>query len=451
MALPYSPAFLSLFLLFCSTSTPLLAFPSANSSQHRFVAKLIHRDSIFSPSYKPNDTVKDRAARMVQNSNARYAYILDKTLASTSRSFQPGLIADGISQVFLVSFSIGLPPVPQLAVMDTSSSLTWIQCLPCKSCYKQKSQIFDPSGSSTYAKLPCGTRYCDYTDSHLFCDNRDTCIYEQFYIDGSYSTGNMATEQLNFDTSDQGLGVLRNVLFGCGHENIQSGARTWTGVFGLGASPISIFAKLGNKFSYCIGNISDPLYNFNRLALGDTVTLQGNSTPFQIHNSHYYVYLEGISVGQARLDIDPAVFKRKPSSGGVIIDSGTEFTHLPELVYGRIVSSLNRMVDGVLKRHKDERYPWVLCYYGDVRVDLQAFPTVTFHLGEGVDMVVDAGSLFYQADYETFCITIRPLPSDDLLAISVIGVMAQQYYNLAYDIDNRRIFLRRTDCKLLNS
>ncbi|CAN1332253.1 Aspartyl protease UND [Linum perenne] len=331
---------------------------------------------------------------MVQNSNARYAYISQKTLASSGHSYRPGLIADGIFQVFLVSFSIGLPPVCYLAIMDTSSSLTWIQCLPCKACYKQKSQIFDPSRSSTYAKLPCASRSCDYIDSHLFCDNHSTCIYEQFYIDGSSSAGNMAREQLTFETSNQGLAVLSNVLFGCGHENAEAGgSRTWTGVFGLGSSPISVIAKLGNKFSYCIGNIS----------------------------------------------------------GGVIIDSGTEFTHLPELVYNRIVSRINRMVDGVLKRHKDERYPWVLCYYGDVRNDLQGLPTVTFHLEEGVDIVVDAGSLFYQADTETFCITMRPLASDDMLAVSVIGVIAQQYYNVAYDIGNRRIFFRRTDCKLLNT
>ncbi|CAN1332252.1 Aspartic proteinase CDR1 [Linum perenne] len=457
MALPDSSSSLlsSFFLLFYSTYTSLLLLPFASSyaQPHKgFIAKLIHRDSIFSPSYNLNHTIEDRAARMVQNSNARYAYISQKTLASSGHSYRPGLIADGIFQVFLVSFSIGLPPVCYLAIMDTSSSLTWIQCLPCKACYKQKSQIFDPSRSSTYAKLPCASRSCDYIDSHLFCDNHSTCIYEQFYIDGSSSAGNMAREQLTFETSNQGLAVLSNVLFGCGHENAEAGgSRTWTGVFGLGSSPISVIAKLGNKFSYCIGNISDPLYNFNRLALGDTVNLQGFSTPFQIHNSHYYVNLEDISVGQARLDIDPTIFKRQPYSGGVIIDSGTEFTHLPELVYNRIVSRINRMVDGVLKRHKDERYPWVLCYYGDVRNDLQGLPTVTFHLEEGVDIVVDAGSLFYQADTETFCITMRPLASDDMLAVSVIGVIAQQYYNVAYDIGNRRIFFRRTDCKLLNT
>ncbi|CAN1332251.1 Aspartic proteinase CDR1 [Linum perenne] len=445
MALPDSSSSLlsSFFLLFYSTYTSLLLLPFASSyaQPHKgFIAKLIHRDSIFSPSYNLNHTIEDRAARMVQNSNARYAYISQKTLASSGHSYRPGLIADGIFQVFLVSFSIGLPPVCYLAIMDTSSSLTWIQCLPCKACYKQKSQIFDPSRSSTYAKLPCASRSCDYIDSHLFCDNHSTCIYEQFYIDGSSSAGNMAREQLTFETSNQGLAVLSNVLFGCGHENAEAGgSRTWTGVFGLGSSPISVIAKLGNKFSYCIGNISDPLYNFNRLALGDTVNLQGFSTPFQIHNSHYYVNLEDISVGQARLDIDPTIFKRQPYSGGVIIDSGTEFTHLPELVYNRIVSRINRMVDGVLKRHKDERYPWVLCYYGDVRNDLQGLPTVTFHLEEGVDIVVDAGS------------TMRPLASDDMLAVSVIGVIAQQYYNVAYDIGNRRIFFRRTDCKLLNT
>ncbi|XXG54385.1 hypothetical protein AAC387_Pa03g2282 [Persea americana] len=56
--------------------------------------------------------------------------------------------------MFLVEVSFGTPSKPQNLIMDTGSDVTWIQCKPCKPCFPQKENFFDPTKSSTYKEDP---------------------------------------------------------------------------------------------------------------------------------------------------------------------------------------------------------------------------------------------------------------------------------------------------------
>ncbi|KAE9594006.1 putative nepenthesin [Lupinus albus] len=49
-----------------------------------------------------------------------------------------------------MKFSIGTPKFDVMAEADTGSDLIWMQCQPCKKCYKQTEPVFDPSKSKTY-------------------------------------------------------------------------------------------------------------------------------------------------------------------------------------------------------------------------------------------------------------------------------------------------------------
>ncbi|CAN1842273.1 Aspartyl protease family protein At5g10770 [Linum perenne] len=54
-------------------------------------------------------------------------------------------------------------------VMDTGSSLTWLQCEPCTvSCHPQVGPVFDPSASKTYRKLLCKTPECESSTPYKF-------------------------------------------------------------------------------------------------------------------------------------------------------------------------------------------------------------------------------------------------------------------------------------------
>jgi hypothetical protein len=117
--------------------------------------------------------------------------------------------------------------------------------------------------------------------------------------------GVIATEQLIFGSSDEGTNAVNNVLFGCSHRNGNYKDRRFTGVFGLGSGITSVVNQMGSKFSYCIGNIADPDYSYNQLVLSEGVNMEGYSTPLDVVDGHYQVILEGISVGETRLVIDP--------------------------------------------------------------------------------------------------------------------------------------------------
>ncbi|XVE98834.1 hypothetical protein REPUB_Repub03eG0142800 [Reevesia pubescens] len=444
----------ALFYLLFLTFTNFLALPTAAriaSKPPRLYTKLIHHKfSIFSPTYNPNDTVTDHANYIAENSAARLAYVqsTSKTSLVTSDDIQAHL--DTNSQSFLVKFSIGHPPVPQLAVMDTGSNLIWVECKPCTTI----NSCFDPSKSSTYATTSCNDRYCDYLP-RKGCDTSNQCTFSITYENLFRTEGVLATEQFTFESFDDGHTLVPNVSFGCSTNSRDNSLSQFNGIFGLGNSPTSLVTKLGNKFSYCIGNINDPEYSYNRLIIADWANIEGYSTPLETYNGFYYVSLETISIGEKTLNIDPTVFKRTlEGDGGVIIDSGAELSYLLEVEYRELCSNVYNILDEFLERVVYKQEPWLMCYNGSVNRDLIGFPAVTFHLAEGADLVLDTGSLFYYKEPQVFCLAIHPVRSfeeiPDPNSISIIGVMAQQNYNVAYDLTNQRLHLQRIDCQLLD-
>ncbi|KAF3452725.1 hypothetical protein FNV43_RR03158 [Rhamnella rubrinervis] len=441
----------------CGTATA-----STTTRTTRLVAKLIHRDSVLHPRYNPNDTITCRAERAIRSSKVRLTYLLQQNLKGTTYSnsgipndrdviWDPVVADEG--HIFLANFSIGKPPVVQLAMIDTGSSLLWVQCIPCTNCLHPSTPIFDPSKSLTYANLSCKIFCKNLIDCE--CDQFDHVIFHMSYVDRTNINGTMATEQLVFETFDEGVVAVPNITFGCAHV-IQTRYREGrsTGLMGLGTEFISLARQLGNRFSYCLGNISDPTYNYNHLVLGDGADLQGYSTPFETIDDHYYVTLEGISIAEKELQIDRRVFARTSDGGGVIIDSGSTFTFLAHDAFTLLANEVTNLMDGIVNRIKGNNiHPSDLCYNGVVTRDLVGFPVVSFHFVGGADLVLDPASLFYQRRKNTFCMAIW---SDSILSsnymispTTVIGVMAQQNYNIAYDLEQKLIYFQRIDCELM--
>ncbi|CAH8266769.1 unnamed protein product [Arabidopsis lyrata] len=101
--------------------------------------ELIHRDSPHSPLYNPHHTVSDGL-------NATFLRSISRSRRfNTKTDLQSGLISNGGE--YLMSISIGTPPSKVLAIADTGSDLTWVQCKPYQQCYKQNSPLFDKKKS----------------------------------------------------------------------------------------------------------------------------------------------------------------------------------------------------------------------------------------------------------------------------------------------------------------
>lgn len=246
-------------------------------------------------------------------------------------------------------------------------------------------------------------------------------------------------------TSDEGTTVIPHAVIGCAHDNDGFNGEP-SGVLGLGPSRLSLATKMGSKFSYCLGSINDPKYPHSVLVLGDGADVEGDVTPLEVFNDLYYITLESVSVGEKRLEIDPNVFKRTPEGkGGVVIDSGSTVSYMVGGGYGPIEEEVKRLLDGKLEVVKDPANPG-LCYKGVIERDLTGFPVVTFHFAGGAELGLDVNAFFHENGEEEFCLALQEY--EDL---SVIGAMAQQSYNVGFDVSASKLAFERIDCQLLDS
>ncbi|ESQ46340.1 hypothetical protein EUTSA_v10000692mg [Eutrema salsugineum] len=442
----------SLLLLF--TIVSFFIVTESLKKSNRIAMKLIHRESIPHLHQKAQVlplTPQDRIKHLTDISSARFMHLrnsIDHRELSNS-DFQVNVQQAIKTSMFFVNFSIGQPPIPQFTIMDTGSSLLWIKCLPCKHSSSTHHPTFNPALSSTYAECSCSDPFCKYAPNTQCSANR--CLYDQVYINGGGSKGVLAKEQLTFTTPNGNTVLTRPVPFGCGHENGEQSESDFTGILGLGAQPTSLAVQLGSKFSYCIGDLTNRNYGYNQLVLGEDADILGDPTPIKIENGIYYMNLEGISVGAKQLNIEPVLFSRRGPRTGVILDSGTLYTWLAEAAYRELHNEVKSILDTQLERF------WfrdMLCYHGRVSEELIGFPVVTFRFSGGAELAMEASSMFYTMleSENVFCMAVRPTTVHGVgyRDFTAIGLMAQQYYNIAYDLKERNVYLQRIDCVLLD-
>ena len=223
-----------------------------------------------------------------------------------------------------------------------------------------------------------------------------------------------------------------------------------SGVFGLGFLKISLATRF-SKFSYCIGNVLDPNYIHNKLVLGTGGWTEGDSTPLQVIDGRYHVVLENISIGEKSLPIDLNQFRwiNGEEKTGVIIDSGSVATYLIKEGYDAVLKEVHNLLDTWLTEiHETED---ALCYRGTINEDLVGFPTVTFHFCGGAELVLETHNLFFQFLPNELCLAVQPSYANKKLGnLSIIGLFAQQNYNVAYDIFGNTVSFERIDCELLD-
>ncbi|KAL1321119.1 hypothetical protein HN51_065852 [Arachis hypogaea] len=433
-----------------STTTSLAKLPNATTAKpKRLVTKLIHQRSVHHPHYNQSETAKERIELDIQHSIARVTYLharIEGTMAANDHRTQLSPSSSG--RTIMANISVGQPPTPQLVVMDTASEIFWIMCNPCSNCDQHLGQLFDPSKSSTYTQLcrtPCGFRGCN-------CHPLDRSPFSITYADNSSASGTLAYETLVFETSDEGSIQIPNIEFGCGRDIVYNNDPGYNGILGLNNAPMSLASQIGHKFSYCIGSLADKSSNYNQLILGEGADLEGYPTHFQALRGMYYITMEGISIGERRLDIAPATFEIKENgAGGVIIDTGSTLTYLPDDVQNLLYKEVRNILGGSFRKVIIETYPWLYCHLGVVSRDLVGFPVVTFHFAQGADLALDTGSFFEQLTDSVFCMAIGPVSATGLdNRSSVIGLLAQQSYNVGYDLVNQIVYFQRIDCQLLS-
>ncbi|PHU09789.1 hypothetical protein BC332_21649 [Capsicum chinense] len=348
-------------------------------------------------------------------------------------------LAQGSGEYF-TRIGIGTPSKYAYMVLDTGSDVVWIQCSPCKKCYTQTDPVFDPTKSSSFVGVSCGSPLCRQLDT-VGC-SRKKCLYQVSYGDGSFTVGDFSTETLTF----RGTRV-NNIALGCGHDNegLFVGA---AGLLGLGRGrlsfPTQAGRRFGRKFSYCLVDRSAsarPSYLvFGESAVSRTAVFTPLVTNPKL-DTFYYVELAGISVGGTRVpSIRPSLFKLNAAGdGGVIVDSGTSVTRLTRPAYIALRDAF-RVGARDLKRAPDFSL-FDTCFDLSGKTEVKV-PTVALHF-RGADVSLPASNYLIPVDSDgTFCFAFAGTMS----GLSIIGNIQQQGFRVVFDLAGSRLGFAPRGC-----
>lgn len=137
------------------------------------------------------------AARLAGTPSARPTALDESSAAAVDASLASVPLNPGTSVGvgnYVTRMGLGTPATSYVMVVDTGSSLTWLQCSPCMvSCHRQTGPVFNPKASSSYASVSCASSQCsDLTSATLnpaACSSSNVCIYQASYGDSSFSVG----------------------------------------------------------------------------------------------------------------------------------------------------------------------------------------------------------------------------------------------------------------------
>ncbi|KAF8387910.1 hypothetical protein HHK36_026572 [Tetracentron sinense] len=426
-----------LFISIIVYTSPCASFNAETGGTDGFSVRLMHRDSPQSPLYDPTLTVADRSSAAVRRSISRLNYF-ESVMSSSPMEIAPKL-TPGTGE-YLMFFHLGTPPAPVYAIADTGSHLTWIQCLPCKSCYNQTQPIFDPSKSSTYEKVPCSSPACGALQVERCTVDTKSCYYDVVYGDGSVTMGVLSGDTLTFEDPFRNNVTFRNVAFGCSDDTSGLYERDQGGVVGLDRNPFSLISQLSVKqFSYCMvpPNQDD---SGSRMQFGSNAVISGDMTPLASESTaYYYLTLEGISVGNDKLPIPDGIFSlTQDSKGGFVIDSGATYTMLRVEAFLPLVDALGEKIK--LQKKDDPRNRFELCFVAGSFDELASAPVITFHFKDA-DIVLPQQNTYTKAFDWLWCLAM--LPS---LHISILGNFQQQNFHVGYDISKKLVSFAASDC-----
>ncbi|KAK1285369.1 putative aspartic protease [Acorus calamus] len=411
--------------------------PTTNAANGSFSFTLIHRDSPLSPFHNPNLT-------RYELNQAKFDRAIAYELALSAMPSSPKL--DPLTPEltphqgeYLVRFSVGNPPVPVLAILDTGSSLTWFQCQPCHRCYPQQSPIYDPSKSEASISYQCTDSLCDSTPEHA-CGVRQKCTYSLSYLDGSISEGELMRDTFTFEGLDGANVSALPLVFGCSHTNIFSKPDVWvdgirSGLVGMDRTPLSMVSQLGvPAFAYCL--LGQPQQSStSHVQLGTSPRMWGNSTAI-LKGTTYGVMLEQISLGTQRIEGVP--------SGPVELDSGTTLTHLEPGYFIPVLDAVKGLVKG-FEVVSDPRKSSELCYAATTKELIESgFPVLVLGFVGGARLEVNVESLFLEVKERLVCISLRRSP----FVLSLIGNIAQQNNVIGFDLVNEQIYMAPFDCMM---
>ncbi|XP_065622272.1 aspartic proteinase CDR1 [Quercus suber] len=362
-----------------------------------FTVDFIHRDSPNSPFYNASETHSQRVAKALRCSINRLNRF-KPTSSVPPNSLQTDLISD--SGGYLLNYSVGTPPVPKLAIVDSGS---------------------DSGYSASLALMEYG--------------------------DESFSKGDIAVETITLGSTTGHSVTLPKTIIGCGHDNNDTGeSKASTGIVGLGGGKAFLVSQLhssiGGKFSYSLVPSIYSLDNASsKLSFGSHALVSGFgtvSTPLEYKRSDtfYNLTLEAMSVGSKRLELS-GTSGSGGSKGNIIIDSGSTLISFPTEFYSKFESVVAEEIN--FERIDDPSHQLSLCYNNS---DDMYFPIIAAHFSVA-DGKLNPAFTFVPVTYGIVCLAFAASEP------SIFGYLAQSNLLVGYDLVEKTISFKPTDCTKL--
>ncbi|XP_010685567.2 aspartic proteinase CDR1 [Beta vulgaris subsp. vulgaris] len=430
---------------FSPTITSLYdSFRNTKHTYNTFSARLIHRSSPDSPFFNPNYTRNDHIKNSLRNSQARSHYFSQRK-ASSDKNY---VAAPVFAWEFIMEYTMGTPPVNRYGVLDTGSSFTWFQCLPCFDCYRQMNiPFFNPKQSTSYQQVLCDTFQCEISPRPT-CSNTDKslpCRYDIRYGGGIRSRGvvSMDTFAISADNTSK---TLNNMVFGCADDTQGQDVEGLPGVVGVGNSTSSLLFQLGvshlSYFYFANGtNINGEVH----FGPGASLSGSGTNTPFfPSDDGLFYLNLVGISVDGSDLDLPPGFFDKYVYDDGIqsgfVIDSGTTFTMLQHEAFDKLKDAI-----------ADEMYMYTQVKHARFELCFKDYkggaPEVVFQF-KGLDYALCDANLWIkqvtQTKVQLHCLAFSRNKKRGS-KMSILGFHQQRNVQVGYDLENNLLTLNYPD------
>ncbi|KAI4371200.1 hypothetical protein MLD38_019463 [Melastoma candidum] len=345
---------------------------------------------------------------------------------------------------YYVKVGLGSPAKYYSLILDTGSSLSWLQCEPCIiSCHAQVDPIFNPSASKTYKTLSCSTSQClnlkEATLNEPLCESQTgKCIYTASYGDSSFSIGYLSQDFLSLSPSES----FPNFIYGCGQDNEGLFGRS-AGIIGLARQKLSLLSQLspryGYAFYYCLPTATSSSSGGGYLAIGKaSVSASAYKFTPMITNpsvqSLYFLRLVGITISGKAIGVSAGAYNVP-----TIIDSGTVITRLPDSVYAALKQAFVKVISA--KYSQAASYSILdTCFKG--RAKGLSVPQIRMVFQGGADLALNSLNILVDVDGGRTCLAFTGGSR-----IAIIGNHQQQTFSIAYDVSNSRIGFAAGGCR----
>ncbi|KAI9126686.1 hypothetical protein K1719_002282 [Acacia pycnantha] len=415
---------------------------------HHVQTQLNHSATSSLPFFSPKILEKDE--QRVEAIRSRFS---NKNLSNMKPELVSTPLKSGLSigsGNYFVKLGVGTPPQYSSLIVDTGSSLSWIQCQPCKGyCHPQVDPFFNPSKSKTYKKFPCSSSSCSSLKGSTLNDpaceiGSGACVYRSEYGDSSFSLGYLSQDVLTVTPSD----TQPAFVYGCGQNNEGLFGRS-SGILGLDRDKLSALAQLSAKYGYAFSYCLPTSISASKPSKGGYLSIGSSSlakSPFKFtpmvknpkNPSLYFIDLTAITVAGRPLGIAASSYKVP-----TIIDSGTVITRLPMSVYTALKEAFVTIVS---KRYKPTKGISILdtCFMGSAK-EIVNVPEIQMIFLGGAALPLKGHNTLIEIDVKTTCLAIAG--SSGTSPIAIIGNYQQQTFDVAYDISNSKIGFAPAGCE----